>query len=53
MGDYMNGNQNDFYWQQPNQLPETNKNYYEQDFTQFGNQPLGKFSSVFFLKIIA
>lgn len=38
MGDFMNTNQNEFYWQQPNQNP----GFYEQDYSQFTDQQLGK-----------
>lgn len=46
MGDYINGNQNDFYWQQPNQNPGMSQNFYEQDYSQFANQQLGELSLI-------
>ncbi|KAJ8932938.1 hypothetical protein NQ314_014317 [Rhamnusium bicolor] len=36
MGDYMNTNQSEYYWQQMNQTPGV----YEQDYSQFSNQQL-------------
>ncbi|XP_028132084.1 protein YIPF7 [Diabrotica virgifera virgifera] len=38
MGDYINSNQQDYYWSQQN--PPNNQGYYEQDYTQFQNQTL-------------
>lgn len=46
MGDYINSNQNDFYWQQQNQNSGMNQNFYEQDYSQFANQQLGKLPSL-------
>lgn len=44
MGDYINSNQNDFYWQQQGQNPGMSQNFYEADYSQFANQQLGKSS---------
>lgn len=44
MGDYINSNQNDFYWQQQNPNSGMNQNFYEQDYSQFANQQLGRYS---------
>lgn len=38
MGDYINTNQ-EFYWQQTGQ---SSRGFYEQDYSQFTNQQLGK-----------
>lgn len=38
MGDYINTNQQDFYW--PQQHTQVNQDYYEQDYNQFQNQSL-------------
>nr|CAI5843947.1 unnamed protein product [Callosobruchus analis] len=38
MGDYINSNQNDFYWSQQPQM--SGQTYYEQDYNQFQNQQL-------------
>ncbi|CAG9865203.1 unnamed protein product [Phyllotreta striolata] len=42
MGDYINPNPNDFYWQQQQNVPPqmTGQGYYEQDYNQFQNQQL-------------
>lgn len=47
MGEYMHSNQ-DFYWQETNQNPGMNQNFYEQDYSQFANQQLGKLSLLIF-----
>lgn len=43
MGDYINANQQDYYWQQTGQSPG---GFYEQDYSQFTNQQLGKVSTL-------
>nr|XP_023026318.1 protein YIPF5 [Leptinotarsa decemlineata] len=40
MGDFLNSNQSEFYWSQQNPTPTTSQTYYEQDYSQFGNQQL-------------
>lgn len=47
MGDYINTNQSEFYWQQQNQTPSVSQTFYEQDYSQFTSQPLGKTNVVY------
>ncbi|KAJ8973247.1 hypothetical protein NQ317_019522 [Molorchus minor] len=40
MGDYINSNQQEFYWHQQNQAPGVSQSFYEQEYSQFASQPL-------------
>lgn len=47
MGDYINTNQSEFLWHQQNQAPGISQTYYEQDYSQFTSQQLGKNNGMF------